>query len=456
MINRFLSKLYKLLKVDIKFSPTRILSAGFIFIILSGAILLSLPMCSASGAFTPFSDALFTATSATCVTGLTTVNTLEHWNLLGKSIILLLIQVGGLGFMTVGTLISLAFRSKIGLRQRMAISEAIGIDTLSGIVRLTKIILFGTFIFEGIGTVFLSARFIPDFGFLKGLGNAVFHSVSAFCNSGMDIIGKNSLAAYCDDAVVNITIMALIIIGGCGFVVWSDLIYYKKSRHLSTHTKIVLAVNAFLITVGALIIYRAERTNPHTMLNMSLGEGVLASMFQSVTTRTAGFYTVDPARLTSLSQSVMILLMFIGGAPGSTAGGIKVTTVGILFFTVLSTIRGTTDVNAFRRRLSESTVKRAVTILFLAIIIVVTSTFVIRFFEPEFITLKAITFETVSAFGTVGLSLGITPILTLPSKIVLILLMYFGRVGIITIMFSLTLKTNQKNIIRYPQSKVWL
>ena len=323
--------------------------------ILFGSVLLMLPVAARNGNGTPFIDALFTATTATCVTGLVVHDTFSYWSIFGQIVILCLIQIGGLGFMTLATLFSLAVRRKISYNERLLISESLGKDSAQGVVSLTQHLLIGTIVIESAGMLILAVKFIPTMGFSTGLYYAIFHSVSAFCNAGIDLMGQfgpySSLTAYADDWVVNLTIMSLIIIGGLGFMVWENIYRSKSFRDLSVHSKLVLIITVFLIVMGTLLILLFEYDNPETLADKPWDEKILASLFQSVTCRTAGFNTIDLAQMRNASIIVMTILMFIGGAPGSTAGGVKVTVIGILLFTILSTMRGRDDVNVMGKRL---------------------------------------------------------------------------------------------------------
>lgn len=447
-------------KYKIRFTTAQTLVVGFAVIIFIGTVLLMLPVSCRASHSTGFIDAFFTATSATCITGLVVFDTYTYWSTFGQIVILSLIQIGGLGFMTMGSVIAFILRSKISFRQRLAMSESIGLDVTSGVVRMTRHILTGTVIFEAAGALILSVKFIPEFGFVGGIYKGIFHAVSAFCNSGMDLMGEkqifSSLSSYTGDWIVNFTIMLLITVGGTGFFVWEDIYHSKNYKSLSLHSKLVISINAALVIFGAVMIFFMDFHNPATLGKLPFSSKVLASLFQSVTSRTAGFNTIDLASLSVGSTFVMMILMFIGGAPGSTAGGVKTTTIGLLFFTALASVRGNSDVNAFRHRIDHMAVFRAVTAVLLSICVVAAGTIILSASNP-FYSFKEIVFEVISAFGTVGLSLGITPTLTPLSKITLALIMFFGRVGVVTIMLSLTLKglkTNSK--IRYPIGRIMI
>ncbi len=457
-VKRQLRKARLFAQYKIRVSAAQTIVGGFLLIILVGAILLTLPIATRSGESTGFVDALFTATSSTCVTGLVVFDTYSYWSLFGQTVILTMIQIGGLGFMTMGAVFAFILKSKISFRQRLVMSESIGMDMTSGIVRMTQHILVGTLIFETVGALILAVRFIPEFGFWDGIYKGVFHAVSAFCNSGMDLMGEreafSSLTYYVNDWTVNLTIMLLITIGGTGFYVWEDIYHAKSYKGLSLHSKIVLTMNISLVVVGALLIFGMDYHNPETLGPLSPASKVLASLFQSVASRTAGFNTVDLSSLSVASTFTMILLMFIGGAPGSTAGGIKTTTLGLLFFTAISSLRGSKDVNAFARRMEPMAVRRAVTIVLIALCVVAVGIIILSGADPELSFIEVV-FEVVSAFGTVGLSLGITPEMGVISKLAIACIMFFGRVGVLTIMLSLTLKGfKAKNTVRYPIGRI--
>ncbi|MGE4282510.1 MAG: TrkH family potassium uptake protein [Clostridia bacterium] len=441
----------------LNFTPTQLIPLGFAVIVLIGSILLNLPAASRDGNSIGYINALFTATSAVCVTGLVVVDTYTHWTTFGQIVILFLIQIGGLGFMTIATLFSLVLGRRISYKERMIIAESLNEYSLEGIIRLTKQILLGTLLFEGVGAVILSLKFIDDFGIADGIYKGVFHAISAFCNAGFDLMGQraafSSLTAYADDTIINLTIMCLVVIGGLGFSVWNDVYTVKKFRKLRLHTKLVLAVTAVLLIVGFVAFLLLELNNPRTLQSMGVKDKLLASMFQSVTPRTAGFNTLALSDLTNASKFVTIILMFIGGSPGSTAGGIKTATVGVLFFAVFSVLRGSEYTNLFKRRLNIQVILRALTIVVISLVIVVTTTVILSIFEQT--TFLEVFFEAVSAFGTVGLSLGITPTLTTVSKIAVIITMFLGRVGVLTMALALTIKMYKSNAnYKYPEGKV--
>lgn len=439
---------------SIKLNYTEIIVFGTLLIIIFGGLILSLPVSSKNGTSTPFVDSLFTAASAFCVTGLVIYDTYSHWSLFGQIIILILIQVGGLGFMTVITLFSMFLKRKIGLKERRLLMESANTLKIGGIVLLIKKILIRTFIFESIGALFLTIRFYPKMGLKEGIYNGVFHSVSAFCNAGFDLMGKfgqfSSLTTYVDDVVVNTTIMLLIVIGGIGFVVWDDIAqnhFHFKKYHL--HTKIVLVTTVSLIFIGAIVFFVTEAT--HSMINMKLEERIFASMFQAITPRTAGFNTINISKLSGGGSLLTMILMIIGGSPGSTAGGIKTTTFVTLIITALSSAKQSSDITIFKRRLETDTLKKASSITVIYVFVAFTAIMFISVFQN--FTLLEIMFEVFSAIGTVGLTLGITPSLNTFSKVIIILLMYGGKVGVLSIAAVLAEKKEPSPLSR-PFEKI--
>ncbi len=416
-------------KIKISISTTRVLAIGFALIILLGSLLLSLPIASKDGD-TSYLDALFTATSATCVTGLVVYDTYQNWTLFGQIIILLLIQTGGLGFMTIGVYISVLLKKKIGIKEREGIHESVNTLEIAGVVRLVRFIIRGTFTFELIGAILLSIRFIPTKGIIKGIYYGIFHSVSAFCNAGFDLMGDvkafSSFAAYENDIIVNLTIMSLIIIGGIGFIVWDDI---KRNtyhfRKYMLHTKIVLVATFLLVFGGAFLFLIIE--NHATLEGLSLQGKILGAMFSSVTARTAGFNTTDIATLTNSGKMLTMFLMFIGGSTGSTAGGVKTTTFVVSLCFAVAMIKRTQGTNLFGRRLEDENLKKANAVILINLSLAFTAAFIILFIQP--FNFSDVLFEVFSAIGTVGMSTGITRLLHPISKIIIILLMYCGRLG---------------------------
>lgn len=416
-----------------KLPPGRQLAVGFALIILVGAGFLSLPAASRSGEATPFLDALFTATSATCVTGLIVADTYSHWNLFGQLVILALIQVGGLGFITIGAYISVLLKKKIGLQSRTTIHESINTIELAGVVRLVKKIVAGTALVELAGAVLLMIRFIPEFGLIRGIYFGIFHSISAFCNAGFDLMGiresYSSLTAYENDVLINLTVMALILIGGIGFLVWDDFLRNRfRFRKYLLHSKIMLISSVLLVFGGAVLFYLFEKDG--LLAGMNARETVLGALFMSVTPRTAGMNTTDLAQMGNAGRFLTMLFMFIGGGPGSTAGGAKITTVVVMLLTAAATIRGSHGVNIFGRRLEEDAVRKASAIVTCNLVLTILGSFVLL--GQQELAFTDVMLETFSAMNTVGLSTGITRQLLPASKIVLILLMYCGRLGSLT------------------------
>ena len=411
----------------------QIIALGFIIIIFIGACLLCLPFASTNGSV-DFVDALFTATSATCVTGLVVMDTGTEWTLFGQIVILVMIQIGGLGFMTFAILFLRIFRKRFGLKNKEVMVESINTSNLDRIVSITNKMLWGTLIFELSGAVLLAIRFVPEYGWGQGLWYGLFHSVSAFCNAGFDLLGVEtpfiSLVNYADDLLVNGVIMALIVIGGMGFLVWDDITKFGvRVKRYSLTSKIVLSFSAILIVGGALLMYLAEYAGKDT--GLTFGQEVLRSLFASVTARTAGFNTINLADMSEGGRLVSMLLMFIGGSPGSTAGGIKTTTFAVIFIYTFAGVSHKQSADVFGRRIPDGAFKRAVYVFFTNLLLVVAGTFVISCMNPD-IRFSSVMFECFSAIGTVGLTVGITTELDTVSHIVLILLMYLGRVGSIS------------------------
>ncbi len=423
-------------------TTTQIIAFGFLAGILIGTFLLMLPVASADGSWTPMVDAGFTATTSICVTGLVTVNTMEHWSFFGQAVILLLIQFGGLGVVTFTTTVLLLLRKRITLKERLLIQDAYNLDTLRGLVKLTIQILKGTLFIEGIGACLYMFQFIPEFGVPYGIWASVFNAVSAMCNAGMDIVGEYSLMPYQTSVLINFTTMALIIMGGIGFPVWWDVLRVIKEKRkrrytvrkmlskLGLHSKIVISVTAILIFGGALVIFLLEYTNPNTIGSMNLWQKGMASLFQSVTTRTAGFLTVPQEALRDTTSFICILLMFVGGSPSGTAGGVKTTTVAMMVLAVISVIKGREDTEGFHRKISSNLVKKGMAVVLISLAVLVTSVICLSLAESG--NFLEIFYECTSALATVGLSKGMTPNLSNAGKLILIVTMYIGRIGPIT------------------------
>lgn len=417
-------------------SPPRLLVSGFAAIILIGAELLSLPIASASGQPTRWIDALFTATSATCVTGLVVVDTGTHYSTFGQIVILTMIQLGGLGFMTMATLFAIFFKRRISLKERLALQEALNQTSIEGIVRLVQKVVLYSLTIQVTGAVLFTIRFLFDMSPGRAAYYGIFHAISFFNNAGFDIMGNfRSFMGYVSDPWMNATAMLLIVLGGIGFVVLSDLAEYRSKRKLSLHSKVVLSMSGILIVVGTIVIFAFEYTNRETMGPLGFGERLMAALFQSVSPRTAGVNTLDIASLRQATQFIIILLMFIGASPGSTGGGIKTTTFAALIGAVSAMIRGREDVVLFRLRLAEERVFKALTVTMFALAIVLTATMILSTTEDHHFLM--ILFEVTSAFSTVGLSMGLTSDLTPAGKIVIILMMFIGRLGPLTLSYAI-------------------
>lgn len=420
-----------------RLSPMRVLLGGYCLIILVGALLLFLPVASKSGEITPFTDAFFTATSATCVTGLVRYDTFSHWSLFGQIVILVLIQIGGMGFMTITIFMTCFTKKKISLSSRFLMQEAISAPQVGGIVRMTRFILLGTVVIETAGALLLAFRFCPQMGLGNGLYYSVFHSISAFCNAGFDLMGfqgeYSSLTSMQSDWYVNLIIMSLIVVGGLGFFVWQDILDSRgKFSVLRLHSKLVVITTLILIFGGAAAIFALEAADGFT--GMTVQERILASLFQSVTSRTAGFNTVDLTKLSEGSVFVMICLMLVGGSTGSTAGGIKTTTLAVLILSVFTTFHRKRNVEVLGRRLDDNISRTASCIFMMYLILSVVATLIIS--SVERIPVLTAMFETVSAIATVGLTLGITPEVSMVSKMILAFLMIFGRAGSLTMLLA--------------------
>lgn len=436
-----------------KLTPVQVLAIGFASIIFLGAVLLALPISSNSGESTPFINCLFTSTSAVCVTGLVVVDTGTYWNYFGKTVIMLLIEAGGLGFMSFAALFSLLLGKKITFKERLVMQEALNTSTFGGLVRLTRYVLFFSFSIEFMGAGLLATQFIPKFGLLEGIYYSIFHSVSAFCNAGFDLLGNfDSLTKVYNNYIIILTIAFLIIIGGIGFTVWAELYNFKRLKKFSLHTKLVLSVTSALIIIGTLLILVLEYHNPGTIGNMPFGDKLLSAYFAAVTPRTAGFNSISTTAMNPGSKFLTVILMFIGGSPGSTAGGVKTTTVGVLIFTVISIINGRSDTEIYKRKINRDIVYRAFAITVIGLAIIVGDVLVLSMTE-KVAELGEILYEVTSAFGTVGLTLGLTTKLSMIGKTIIILTMYAGRVGPLTIAFALA-RNKKSTGIKYPEEKV--
>ena len=433
-------------------NPTRIVAGSFACIILIGALLLLLPVSAKSGQSVGPMTALFTATSATCVTGLILADTWQTWSLFGQAVLLLLIQLGGLGFMTVFTLFSLAMGKRIGLSQRLLMASTLNLTDMDGVVRVVRHALWGTVLFEGAGAVILSACFIPELGLGRGLWYGIFHAVSAFCNAGFDLMGEsapfNSLTAYDGHPAVLFTVMALVTIGGLGFLVWEDLWLHRRWRDLSLYTRIVLVMTALLILAGTLFFFCVEFGNPATLGPMPLWKKGLNALFQSVTLRTAGFNTIDQAGLGDTSVAMSVLLMLVGGSSGSTAGGLKTATVAVLLLSVRAGLRGSPEVTLRGRTVSHGRVMNAVTLVLTAAVLFIAASMALSLAEG--LPFLACAYEAASAMGTVGVTMGLTPGLSFFSRVLLIALMYTGRVGLLSFSIAFLTKGRDGGRVKYP------
>ena len=447
-----------------KFAPstTQIIMLSFLGAILLGSALLVLPFSSKSGESVDYIDALFTAVSATCVTGLVTLPTVATWSVFGQIVILILIQIGGLGVITITAGLMVAIHRKMGLKDSQLLSDALNVSTLSGLAEFVKKMLLGTFIIEGVGALMYMIVFVPDFG-AKGIWISIFNSVSAFCNAGIDIVAENSLCNYATNPLVNVVTCLLIILGGLGYVVWWDIIRVLKDVKrtkfrcvfkLTLHSKIVLVSTFALILIGGVSILAFEYNNPLTLKNYNFFDKMQIAFFQSITTRTAGFATLPQENLTNASAIICLILMFIGGSPVGTAGGIKTVTIVVLFATTIATVRGKNEVTLFQRNLSKQVTRKAVAVAFSSFIIVALSTILLSLSTDA--PALDVVFETVSATATVGLSRNLTSSLNLWGKLILSATMYFGRIGPISLATSFNLKKENINIIKNPTEDVRL
>lgn len=443
-------------------SGTQMIALGFLTVILVGTFLLMLPCMNREGVWTPFVDAMFMSTTSVCVTGLTLVNIYEYWNIFGQIIILILIQIGGVGVVTMSILVMMIFRKKVSLKDRMLIQETYSAHSMRGLVNLTRKILKGIVIVEGIGAVFYAFAFIPEYGPLRGSWISLFMSISAFCNAGMEVVGGDSLTAFVGHPLINLVTMTLIVVGGIGFFVWWDLIDVTKKwrkngprkwfQKLNLHSKIVLTVTAVLIFGGAAVIFVLEYTNPATLGNLTFLEKVQAALFQSVTTRTAGFYTINQASFRETSSLISAVLMFIGGSPAGTAGGVKTMTIALVFACTMSVVKGDKDTVVYRRSIPEDTVKKAVAVCSISMSFVGLMTILMTMVEKA--PLLTVLYEVVSALGTVGLSMNFTSMLSFLGKIIIIFCMYIGRIGPISLLIAFRMRGKRKDRLQYAREDV--
>lgn len=436
----------------------QLIALGFALLILVGTIILCLPISSSDGRFTSPIDAAFTAVSASCVTGLITVDTATHWNTFGQIVILVMIQIGGIGFMTTAVLLSLIFKKAMTPKDRMLVANSYNLNSYDSISELVKRIIVGTLSIEGAGAALLAIRFIPDFGVAEGIYKSIFHSVSAFCNAGFDIIGTEpditSLSHYATDPLVNITLALLIILGGIGFLVWSDIINFaSRRRKLSVYSRFVIIVTLLLLVSSTLLTAIMEWNNPATIGEFSPPQKILSSFFLATSWRTAGFSMVENGLLNESTQYLGMLLMFIGGASGSTAGGVKVATFGIVIFAVWCVAVGKKKTVMFGRTVSDNAFVRATAVIVVQIIAALLGVILLNVFND--FSMTDILYEVISAVSTVGLTLGITPALSALSKLVIMLLMYFGRVGILTVTYAvMKSQSSKEEHISYPDANM--
>ena len=433
---------------------------SFMAVILVGSLLLSLPVSSATGDAVPYLDALFTATTATCVTGLVTLPTVTTWSVFGQAVILVLIQVGGLGVITIMSALMLLLNKRMGIGDRLLLQDAFNLNSLSGIVRFVKRVLWGTFLVEGIGALLYMIVFVPEFG-SRGIWISVFTSISAFCNAGIDIIAENSLCNYAANPIINTVTSLLIILGGIGYIVWWDVMglgrktagkKYRRFRNFSLHSKIAIAMTLILTFGGGILIFLFEYNNPLTIGSLSVFDKIQIALFQSVTTRTAGFATIPQQNLTNASSILCLLLMFVGGSPVGTAGGIKTVTIAVLMASALATIQNKQDVSLFNRNISRQAVNKAVAVTMMSFAILFISTILLSAVSGA--DALDILFETVSATATVGLTRDLTPYLNTAGKMIIIGTMYLGRVGPISLALALNSGKKHQNIIKNPTEEI--
>lgn len=448
----------KRFRIDL--STTQTIMLSFLLAILAGSFFLALPGSSADGRAVPYVDALFTAATSICVTGLVTLPTVTTWSLFGQIVILILIQIGGLGIITIMSGLMISLHRRIGMRDRQLIQDAFNLNTLSGMVKFIKKVLLGTFMVEGVGALLYMTVFIPQYG-LHGIWISLFNAVSAFCNAGMDILSENSLCEYVHNPLVNTVTALLIIMGGIGYIVWWDVVRVLKNlkkqglkcfRNLTLHSKIALFITALLLLSGTAAFFVFEYDNPLTLGSYSLPGKIQAAFFQSVTTRTAGFATVPQQNLTNASAFISILLMFIGGSPVGTAGGIKTVTIAVLFVAAFATIKNKEDAVLFQRRISKQAINKAVAVVCTSFLILFASTVLLAAITDA--AALDIVYETVSATATVGLTRDLTPKLNMMGKIIIIITMYLGRVGPISLMVAFHTRKEDRNMIKNPTEEI--
>ncbi len=447
-------------KFRISLSTTQTILLSFLLALLFGSALLALPVSSADGYAVPYIDALFTATTSICVTGLVTVPTFSTWSLFGQIVILFLIQIGGLGVVTIMSGLMISLHRRIGIKDRMLIQDAFNLNTLSGMVKFIRKVIAGTLLVEGIGALLYMTVFVPEFG-VKGVWISLFNAVSAFCNAGMDVISENSLYAYVHNPVINIVTILLIVFGGIGYIVWWDLVNALKNAKrqkrkcfasLTLHSKIALSVTGILILAGTVAIFIFEYNNPLTIGTFSFWDKLQASLFQSVTTRTAGFATIPQEDLTNASAITSLLLMFIGGSPVGTAGGVKTVTFAVLITSAFATMKTQSEAELFHRTIAKHAVSKAVAVVSMAFIILFAATLLLTAVTDA--DALDIVYETVSAAATVGLTRSLTSELNIWGRIIIIITMYLGRVGPISLMIALNTRKETKNIIKNPTEDI--
>lgn len=447
-------------KKKFSFSTTQIILLSFLITILLGSLLLALPISSANGKAVPYLDALFTATTSTCVTGLVTLPTVSTWSIFGQIVILVLIQIGGLGVITIMSGFMLMLNRKMSIGNRLLIQDAFNLNTMSGLANFVKKILLGTFVVEGVGALLYMCVFVPDFG-LRGIWISVFNSVSAFCNAGIDIIGENSLCDYAINPIINTVTSLLIILGGIGYIVWWDVLRVLKTRswqnrhifrHLTLHSKIAIVATLVLIFGGGLVIFIFEYNNPQTLKDLSLFDKIQVSLFQSVTTRTAGFATIPQENLTGAASIVSLFLMFTGGSPVGTAGGVKTVTIVVLLCSAFTTVRNKRTATIFNRAVTDSSIRKAVAVVTMFTVILLSSTVLLSAVTDA--PIIDIIYETVSATATVGLSKNLTASLNTLGKLIIIVTMYFGRIGPISLAVALGSRGETQNVISEPAEDI--
>lgn len=438
-----------------RMSHVQMIALGYFLVIVSGSLLLMLPQATRPGLKTTYLEALFTATSATCVTGLAVVDTASHWSLLGQMIILAMIQVGGLGFMTIGVMFAMGLKRSISLKVRGLLQESMNSIQLGGVVKMARYVVKGTIIVEGIGALLLMCVFIPRFGVPKGIYYGIFHAISAFCNGGFDVLGTEyePYCSFCflsDDILLNVVIMFLITVGSIGFFVWKDILEHKLSyRKYSLHSKLAISTTVFIFIISSILFYLFERDG--LMKGMGLKETLLASLFSSITPRTAGFNTIDTGALSNSSLMLTLVLMFIGGSPASTAGGIKTVTLSVMIIYVWSNLRSKTGCNVYGRRIPDEAIKKASNVIMINLMLAVAAVLVISYCQP--LNLRDVLFEVFSAIGTAGMTTGVTRSLTTTSRIVIILLMFCGRIGSMSFALSFT-QRDKVAPVRLPEENI--